>query len=446
MKTKLVFSLAIFLTAFLLNSPISVRKENLALAAGPDLLDNNIENGEIAALSATFREQAQLPEKFFSARKAGAQALGGLYPLPELERTRVNFNKNSRVHLNELPKFESNFNGRVAGLNDRDEFVFYTIDKKLQAYTKSLVKNASAPHVAIVAMDPSSGRILAIAEKSNQIKELSLHAGFPAASLFKIITTAAALDAKALEPSSMIRFRGGTYTLNRSNYLADRKRDVRALSLTEALGMSCNPAFARVALQHLSPQVLRRYSEAFGFNSAIEFEVPMDRSLAEIPDNDYELSRTAAGFGNVRISPVHAAAFMSGIANDGLMPKPYIVNHILSRSGTVQYQARPQAAKRVLARDTANTLMQMLESTTTVGTSRNEFYVNKKRVLPYSVAGKTGTLSGNNPKGLNQWFIAAAPIDNPKIAVSVISVSPAKSNAKASRLGRQVIQKYLADL
>jgi hypothetical protein len=57
------------------------------------------------------------------------------------------------------------------------------------------------------------------------------------------------------------------------------------------------------------------------------------------------------------------------------------------------------------------------------------------------VAGKTGTLTGDNPVGLNNWFIGAAPIQNPKIAVAVITVDP-RSSSKASHLGRLVLQKY----
>lgn len=423
MKKSVFFIAVVFAAAMVFSGSV--------LAAGPEFLENSIAGEKVSALSDTLH------------RGNAARVSGGLYPVPELELTNLAYSRANSVHLKELPNFETEFNGRIAGLSSKNDFIFYTLDKNLQKFAKELIRRANAPHISVVAMDPSTGKILAIAEKSKSIRHLALHAGFPAASLFKIITTAAALEADAVKPNSMVHFRGGTYTLNKWNYLPDRKKDKRVLSVADALGMSCNAVFGRIALQHLSPGILRRYSERFGFNSSLGFEASLPESSAFIPDNDYELSRTAAGFGDVRISPVHAASLIAGIANEGLMPKPYLINHILSQSGKLQYQAKPETLRRIVSKKTAETLMKMLQTTTTIGTSRHEFYLKKKPLLPVSVAAKTGTLSGSNPKGLNQWFIAAAPIDNPKIAISVISVSPAKSNAKASRIGRQLIQKYL---
>jgi hypothetical protein len=86
--------------------------------------------------------------------------------------------------------------------------------------------------------------------------------------------------------------------------------------------------------------------------------------------------------------------------------------------------------------------MEMMRYTTTVGTSRREFMRGSSPTLgAIDVAGKTGTLTGDNPVGLNNWFIGAAPIQNPKIAVAVITVDP-RSSSKASHLGRLVLQKY----
>jgi cell division protein FtsI/penicillin-binding protein 2 len=60
------------------------------------------------------------------------------------------------------------------------------------------------------------------------------------------------------------------------------------------------------------------------------------------------------------------------------------------------------------------------------------------------VAAKTGTLRGDNPSGINNWFVAAAPLEEPRIALSVIVVNPQTIDTKASHIGRLIIQKYLA--
>ena len=333
--------------------------------------------------------------------------------------------------------------GKVAGISSRNELIYYSIDPALQGFVEALVKKVSMPHVAVVAMQPKTGRILAIADKSASIPSLSLHAGFPAASLFKLVTTAAALERGALRPTSLINFRGGNYTLNQWNYRPDPRADKRKMTITEALGKSINPVFARIALGHLNSETLRAYAETFGFNSDLQSEIPLPISTASIPLDDFGLSRTAAGFGEVRISPIHAAALMAGIANQGLMPKPSLVDRVVTPSGRVLYQYQPKMLKRLMRPDTSWSLMQMMEATTTIGTSRKEFVRSKRQVLPgIDVAAKTGTLKGVNPLGLNNWFIAAAPIDQPEIAVSVIVVDPRGLSLKASHIGRLVIQRY----
>ncbi len=349
----------------------------------------------------------------------------------------------SRVSLRSVPQLTATLSGRFAGITPKQEFVFFTINPTLQAAVQKLVDRAPHPHVAVVAMDPTSGRVLALADKSPNIPNLALHSGFPAASLFKLVTSAAALEQGKISPLSTVWFRGGTYTLNRYNYLPDRKRDRRSMSASEALGRSCNPAFARIALNFLDQRVIESYAEHFGFNTKLNFDVPLATSEAEIPAERYAFSRTAAGFGDVHLSPVHAASLMSAIANDGIMPRPFLIERILNRSGEALYQARPEAVQPVITATTSRRLRDMMEYTTTIGTSRREFMLKNKPVLGnIKVAAKTGTLTGTNPKGMTNWFIAAAPKENPEIAIAVIVVDPRGISTRASNIGRHVFEAY----
>ncbi len=363
---------------------------------------------------------------------------------PPIEPVEVFLNRSGDIVLSTMPNFQSEVEGQYASISSQRHMAFYSLDSKLQSFVADLVKRADAPHVAIVAMEPETGKVLALAQKSSSISNLALHAGFPAASLFKVVTTAAAIERSRVSPDAMIRYRGGTYVLERWNYLPDPKRDRNVMSLREALGKSCNAVFGRVALNHLNTGVLKNYSRAFGFNQPLRFEVVLPRSDAEIPDDSYGLSRTAAGFGDVKISPIHAATLMSGIANDGKMPRPLLVDKVLGPSGAVLYRSKPEVLQQMVEAGTSRVLLDMMRSTTTTGTSRKEFMLKNRPVLgAINVAAKTGTLRGDSPKGLNHWFIAAAPTNNPKIALSIIVVDPRSSRARASRLGRLMIEKYL---
>lgn len=370
-------------------------------------------------------------------------SLGRVYPTPALEKVRLLKGAQNHLQLQNIPNFTTKFGDKFASLSERNEFVLYSVDPALQDYTESLVASAKSPHIAIVAMDPRTGRILAMADKSESIRNLSLHTGFPAASLFKLVTSAAALEQSTMQPESTVKFRGGTYTLNQWNIKPDVRKDRRSMTLAEALGMSCNPVFARVALLHLDPETLRTYANRFGFNADLNFDYRLPISRAYIPSNDFDFGRTAAGFGEVTISPVHAAALAAGIANGGMIPRPSLIDQVVSPSGDVVYATKPEFVKKAVSPETARKLMDMMEYTTTMGTSRREFMKRNRPVLPgIPVAAKTGTLKGPNPKGLNHWFIAAAPIEDPQIAVSVILVNP-RARTKASNLGKQIIERYI---
>ncbi len=375
-------------------------------------------------------------------RDAGLRG-GQAYPIPELHRIEVVASNDGEIALSTRPRFEKRLGDRYASITKKNNFVFYTIDPDLQGYVSKLVAQAQASHVAIVAMNPSTGAVLAIAGKSSSIEDVEYHAGFPAASLFKVVTAAAAVEHAGIAPHSLIPFRGGTYTLNQANYYPDAQKDRRLMSVGEAMGRSCNPVFGHIGVKYLNGQILSKYARQFGFNRSLEFEAPLPESSAWIPQDDmYELSRTSAGFGEVRVSPIHAATLMSGIANGGVLPRPQIIDSVVSPDGTVIHKQKSETLQRIVQASTAQSLMEMMRNTTTVGTSRREFMRGSTPTLgPIDVAGKTGTLTGDNPPGLNNWFIGAAPISNPQVTVAVITVDP-KRSSKASHLGRLVFQKY----
>jgi cell division protein FtsI/penicillin-binding protein 2 len=328
-------------------------------------------------------------------------------------------------------------------MTPRNNIVFYTLDPDLQEFVSRTVNQADAPHVAVVALNPKTGAILAIAGRSASIPGIEYHNGFPAASLFKVVTAAAAVEEAGIEPDSLIQFRGGTYTLNQGNYIPNPAADRRVMSVGEALGRSCNPVFGRLGSTLLNGSILERYAHKFGFNRSLKIEVPMRPSTAQIPGDDrFELSRTSAGFGEVRISPVHAAALVAGIGNGGLLPRPYLIERVADADGVTIEKTEPEALQRIIQPETARSLLEMMRYTTTIGTSRREFMRGGRPALgDIEVAGKTGTLSGSNPAGLNNWFIGTAPIQSPELAVAVITVD-ANHSSKASRLGRLVMQKY----
>ncbi len=354
----------------------------------------------------------------------------------------VNLRDNSFL-LKKLPNFDEELyktENSLKAVSRAGNIVFFSLDPTLQNFATDMLEQAKVPHSAIVAIEPKTGKVLAI-DGISSINNFELYAGMPAASLFKLVTATAALEAGILNIDSRIAYRGGDYILNKRNYNPNSKLDTRYMSFGEALGKSCNPVFGRVALKYLNQATLMHYSDKFGFNARLPFDMIPVESLANIPENDYELSRTGAGFGDVHLSPLHAALIMSGIANGGIIKKPYMIKQVVAPNGEILVKNSPETLQEIMNQGTSKKLLQMMRKTTTSGTSRKYF-----RNFKIPVAAKTGTLQGQSPKGLTNWFVATAPADNPQIALAIVTVHNGKFMRTPSQMGRMFLEKYFSEL
>ena len=159
--------------------------------------------------------------------------------------------------------------------DDKEKFqVSYTLDPELQSEATNLLKRYKPDYAAIFMYDVQTGEVLAMSswQKSDpKAENLNLKATFPAASIFKIVTAAAAVDHAGIKPDQKISFNGGNYTLYKKNVLSEQiNKWTRIVTLKEAFARSLNTAFGRLTLENLNPQSLTEYAERFLFNKPIE--------------------------------------------------------------------------------------------------------------------------------------------------------------------------------
>jgi penicillin-binding protein A len=355
----------------------------------------------------------------------------------------------NRPQLSRVPDLGSLVPGTNMIRTSKGDQLTLTIDTKLQSQAEDIFRRGNPPYAAVVLMKPDSGKVLAIAGSSrygipNEI--MPIRATFPAASLFKVITASAAIEERGLNGNTLVAFRGGDHELGVENYLPNVRQDRRIMTLEDAIGKSCNAVFARIAINHLTPTILQKYAERYGFNSPLPFSVSPQQSTFEVDDDSYDYARTAAGFGRALLSPVHAASIMSAIANSGLMMEPYLIDSIQNPKGEIIYQAKAQALRRTTSPETAAELLLMMRATAETGTGRRVFSSGTRAgsLRSIEVTGKTGTLKGNDPQGLYHWFIGAAPASNPEIVVSALVIDRGGSNLRATTLAGRMLESYFA--
>lgn len=325
--------------------------------------------------------------------------------------------------------------------------VVYTLDPLLQEKMKTYFKKYKVPYGVFVAIDPNTGKVLAMVEHSHynpKLKGLALRATFPAASVFKLITAAAALEEKKASPDTPITFHGGLMHLRRHNWEDDPLRDYRTISFTDALARSANVPFAKVATRWLDSSMLLSYSQAFGFNRPIFFELPVQQSHAIIPDDRKQVAYAAAGFGDVRMSPLHGALIASAIGNGGALLVPRLIDRILDKDGHEIYASSRESSGQVVSKNTTDLLKEMMGQTSIKGTSRRAFrsYYRSPQLREITIGGKTGTISGNDPPGKYSWFVGMAPLDHPEIAVAALVINSRHWRIKGSDIAKEGFSIY----
>lgn len=319
-----------------------------------------------------------------------------------------------------------------------------TLQPRLQARLERLLADYRVPWGATVLIEPRSGRVLALAEHSQKepgSRGLALRAVAPAASIFKIVTTAALLQ-RGVGPEAEVCYHGGKHGLRPRNLADDPRRDRRCLTLASALGHSANVVFAKLADRGLSPEMLRGEAERFFWNVPIPFTRPVEVSRADIPDEPFSLARTAAGFGSVKLSALHAAVVAAIVANGGVFVPPEIVASCEGTPFPV-----PPAPRRVLDERVAAELAEMMRTTVTEGTARRFFRDRVARAAfgDLAVAGKTGSLAERDPYRDYSWFVGFAPVDDPQVAVASVVVNERLWRIKAPYVAREALRAWLEE-
>lgn len=324
----------------------------------------------------------------------------------------------------------------------------YTLDETLQKNAENLLKQYKPDYSAIFMMDAQTGRVLVYTsfQKEDSQENLLKKSTFPAASIFKIVTATAAIDKNGLSPQHRIQFNGGNWTLYKKNVMLDTiNRWTRTVSFREAFAKSMNTPFGKIGLHHLEPKDLEQYAERFMFNREIPADFPVDSGVAAIPsEKNFELTEVAAGFNKQnRMSPVQGAMIAAAVINDGKMFAPYLVESVNNQENKQLYSGSSFLLSEAMRPESSKKIRELMEETIISGTSRRSFASlrRNKKFSEIEMGGKTGHLTGQDPKGQVDWFVGYASSGDRKIAIGVVTVNKKFWTVKSSYLGQSLFKK-----
>lgn len=332
---------------------------------------------------------------------------------------------------------------------DRDYEVTTSLMPDLQEYIVNRIDRKNSLYFGFVIMEPDTGRILSMVshDRSDPDNNVCVNADFPAASIFKIVSAAAAIEMKNYQPHTPMTFNGNKYTLYKNQLTRTRNRYSSTISFADAFAKSVNPVFGNIGMHDLGKTGLEKYGTAFGFNLSPQFEICMDQSRLIIEDEPYNWAEIASGFNRTTmLSAVHGALIIAVTLNDGRWVEPRLIDSIRSGSDMI-YRGLPNDQNRVIHSETAATLKKMLETTVRSGTAARTFRgASRDKILSQlNIGGKTGSINDRPDYSIRyDWFtgFAQKKDGSQSIAISIIVAHKDFIGTRAAQYARMGIKKY----
>lgn len=351
------------------------------------------------------------------------------------------------VHNEVLQRIENVFTGKQVQGND----VVLTVDMDIQSVAGDVLGNKKG---AIVVIEPSTGRILALQaypdfdpntvaqnweslrdDEDSSLLNRATQGLYPPGSTFKIVTALAAMeyyddwDKFTYECTGEAVFENKIIHCyhNTAHGMVDMKK---------AIATSCNCYFAELG-KRVKPENIRKKAEDFYFNESYPFTLSHSTSQVSLQkkSQENEIVETAIGQGKTLATPLHMAMIAATVANDGIMMKPYMVDHVQYYNGDVSKTTVPEKLKQIISVEESDILTDMMISCVAEGTGK------AAQIYGVEVAGKTGTAE-NATGSDHSWFIGFAPADDPKIAIAVM-IENANQGGSATPVAAKVLQAAL---
>ncbi len=429
-------------------------------------------NGDIIAESVQKNDGTY--ERVYHNSEAYAHVVGYMVKGKAGVESKYNFRLED-ISFELFQRIGSLFGNEIEGNN-----IVLTIDNRLQDIAYDYLQGQKG---SIVAMEPSSGKILAMVSNpafdSNTVeqnwKELNsddenspllnraTQGLYPPGSIFKIITASAGYEYDEDATKNEINCTGEQKFGHSVMHCFDGKAHGHE-DIEEAFAKSCNIFFS-VMGENIGGDILRKTAEDFGFNADLSFPLEYSKSSFVLDENSSqsEVVETSIGQGKTLVTPLFMAMVTSGIANNGMIMNPYIVDHSETPWGGIRNRTIPSAYKQAITPDTAYTLKDLMIGVVDHGTATNAAFsvrgkandnigsdsaVSSESVGRYSgpitVAGKTGTAE-NSMGDDHAWFVAFAPAEDPQIAVAVVLENVGKGS-KAIPAARDIMKEYIENL
>ena len=324
-----------------------------------------------------------------------------------------------------------------AGITQPGNDVVLTLDSTIQQAAQDALSGYTG---ACVVIDPKTGAILAMAssptydaadfdavldaaaagDETTALLNRATQAQYAPGSTFKTITLATAFE-NDIANEGTVYSSPGQIELGNATVRNFDGNDYGNLTLAQATAYSSNTAFAQLGVE-IGAEMLVAGAERFGFDSSLDFELPLAASLMSDPKDMsvWETAWAAVGQpvgdeenGGPVTTVLEMALVGCAIANDGTIMHPYLVEGIYNANGQRSFTASPSSFQRAVSERTAERVSAVLVDVVNYGTGYNAQLPNVQ------VAGKTGTAETGKAAD-DSWFVGYAPAEDPQVVIAIV--------------------------
>ena len=261
---------------------------------------------------------------------------------------------------------------------------------------------------------------------------------YPPGSTFKIIT---ALEYIRENPDTYSQY---TYQCNGSFVHGQDKINCYHGTVhgyedfTKSFAKSCNSSFANIGV-NLNRASFGNTLDSLLFNEALPVSFAYNQSKLVVNENtsDSDVMQASIGQGTTQMTPLHLNMITAAIANDGMLMKPYVVDHVENNERNIVKQFSQDTYKRLMSEKEAEALTQLMEAVVESGTG------TKLSGLSYTAAGKTGSAEYNSVKtDSHAWFTGFAPVESPEVCVTIIIEGAGSGGDYAVPIAKRIFNAY----
>lgn len=347
----------------------------------------------------------------------------------------------------------------LKGEKNPGDSVVTTLDSTLQ---ETAYRALGSYDGAVIVMEPSTGKILAMVSKpdfdpntiaqdwenitgedsgSTVLLNRATQGLYPPGSTFKILTTLAYIrenpDYDRYQYTCNGSFTEDNITIHCYNHAVHGQE-----TLADSFANSCNASYASLGLT-LDTADLQELCGDMLFDRVLPIGLESSQSsfVLDETDSDGMKMQTAIGQGETLVTPLHMLLITGAVANDGMVMKPYLVDHTENDAGILVKQYKPSEYKQIMTPEESRILEELMAQVVTEGTA------SQLSGRSYTAYGKTGSAEFSNDKSeSHSWFAGYAHReDKEDIAVVVIAERGGAGSSVAVPAAKQIFNAYYGE-